>query len=761
MNVVIDNIPTELRNGREFWVPWRYQTKPGKSKPDKIPYRWNANGRASSTDPSTWTAFDNAMRCAAVRGYDGIGIVLSDADPYTAVDLDNCVDDAGTLTDAAKEIVEWFASYSEITPSGRGLRIIVRGKFAGKGRNACGTELYCRGRFVTITGNHLPSTPTTIAENQAAVDWLLAKLAPAKKHRAKSGTRPDQDALAARCWASIQQCPDAISGEGGHNATLRAACECYRFGLDNDHAADVLRRFNEEKTGSEQWTEDELQHKLDSASQLVAQAGETGSRIKSVADRKNPLELARGFIAESYHHPEHVKIISTGGESYEFNGSHYQVIEPAAQRQRLYAYAEPLEVSVKRGGGFEIEPFKPTSRDIDNITDALNAVTYRKAQSPAWLTGGESMADPAQLIVAQNGVFVLDNAKLVKVSNPTPRLFTTNALDYGLNQNAVPALGWFQFIEDIFEDDQQQIQLLQEWAGLLLTSDTSLQKMLLLIGPPRSGKGTVARVLARMIGVANVCAQTLAGLGTNFGLWPLVNKTLLIISDARLSGRTDQAIVTERLLSISGEDLLTIDRKNREAVTLKLNTRIMLLTNELPKLVDASGALSNRFLILSLRKSYLGAEDTTLTNRLLDELPGIAYWALEGLTRLQDEKRFTVPAASDAIRQELSDLASPVSAFLRDCCKVRPGLSVSVTNAFIAWQIWCGEQGRREHGTAATFGRDLRSAVPGLGMRQLRSGDARHREYEGVGVSLATQAAVDAEVARRQSDQDRRERAYV
>src|SRR4029079_19800526 len=130
------------------------------------------------------------------------------------------------------------------------------------------------------------------------------------------------------------------------------------------------------------------------------------------------------------------------------------------------------------------------------------------------------------------------------------------------------------------------IETLQEFAGYSLTGETRLQKIPLLLGPTRSGKGTIVRVLTAMLGAANVCAPTLSGLATNFGLWSLIGKQLAIISDARLSGRTDQATVVERLLAISGEDSITIDRKNMAPITQRLTTRIWILTNELPRLSD-------------------------------------------------------------------------------------------------------------------------------------------------------------------------------
>jgi hypothetical protein len=111
-----------------------------------------------------------------------------------------------------------------------------------------------------------------------------------------------------------------------------------------------------------------------------------------------------------------------------------------------------------------------------------------------------------------------------------------------------------------------------------------------------------------------------AALGANFGLQAPHGKRVAIISDARLGGRADQQAIAERLLSITGEDAVTIDRKYRDARTDRLQTRFLILSNELPRLADASGALASRFIVLTLSESFYGREDLHLTDRLLAEL---------------------------------------------------------------------------------------------------------------------------------------------
>lgn len=287
-----------------------------------------------------------------------------------------------------------------------------------------------------------------------------------------------------------------------------------------------------------------------------------------------------------------------------------------------------------------------------------------------------------------------------------------------------------KFLHDIFEGDTQQIDLLQEWFGYCLTQDTRYHKMLLMIGPKRAGKGTIGRILTPLVGEANVAAPTLGGLAGTFGLAPLIGKSLAIVPDARLSGRTDQSIIVERLLSISGEDAQTIDRKHKPHVFTRLPVRFMLLTNELPKLIDASGALTSRFLILTLKKSHLGAEDHGLEAKLLEEVPAIARWAIEGLKELIQADRFTTPDAAANLREEFDDLGSPISAFLRDWCHAEG--SVAAKDAFDAWTVWAKQNGIKNAGDAATFGRDLRAVLPHVSLTRPRLNGVQVRTYEGL-----------------------------
>ncbi len=322
----------------------------------------------------------------------------------------------------------------------------------------------------------------------------------------------------------------------------------------------------------------------------------------------------------------------------------------------------------------------------------------------------------------------------------TPKLFTTAALDFDFDPEAPPPAAWLAFLADLWPLDSDAINTLAEWMGYLLTPDTRQQKILLLVGPKRSGKGTIARVVRELVGPANVGGPTLASLATNFGLWPLLGKSAAIISDARLSGKTDSAIVIERLLSISGEDSLTVDRKNLEPLTCKLPTRLMILTNELPRLSDTSGAMASRFLVMRLQKSFYGREDHDLLDKLLPELPGILLWAIQGWHRMHARGRLLQPPSGLGMIDELEQLTSPIGSFVRECC-VTQSLQDEVPRRelYASYVEWCKRQGKGHVDDEVVFGRGVRAAIPRLKDVQRRDDQGRVRCYQGVRLKTTTE----------------------
>ncbi|MGI5195570.1 DNA primase family protein [Streptomyces sp. CA-288835] len=419
-----------------------------------------------------------------------------------------------------------------------------------------------------------------------------------------------------------------------------------------------------------------------------------------------------------------------------WNGTCWREIDEAQVRKAMY---ERLEHAVYRAptkdGQTEERDWAPTKPKISNLLDALGSITLlpTDTDAPAWLDStAASEPDGGPIVACENGLLRIRDRALLP---HTPEFFNLVSVPFPYNP-AATAPEWEHFLSEVWPDDPDAITALQEWFGYILSGRTDLQKILLMVGPSRSGKGTIARVLKALVGKKNLAGPTLAGLGTNFGLSTLVGKSLAIISDARLSG-SDNSQVVERLLTISGDDTIDVDRKYREQWTGKLPSRLMILSNELPHFGDSSGVIANRFILLSMRVSWLGREDPTLTDRLIAEMPGILNWALDGLARLQQTGRITEPASSRDAVTTMRDTASPTSAFVRERCTTGPTCSVPVDTLWTVWREWAEDNGVRP-GTKQVFGRNLLSVIPQL--NRTRPRDAYGRQvatYSGIALNVS------------------------
>jgi len=160
MTVDADAIPAPLRDYPQ-WVCWRAKERDGKMT--KIPIDPQTGSFASVSDPETWSLYEVAL--GASEAEDGLGFVFTEDDPFVGVDLDDCRED-GELTEWAEDIVERLDSYTEVSPSGTGVHVLIEGMIPSTKSRSGSVECYDSARFFTMTGDHLSGTPTSIEERQ-------------------------------------------------------------------------------------------------------------------------------------------------------------------------------------------------------------------------------------------------------------------------------------------------------------------------------------------------------------------------------------------------------------------------------------------------------------------------------------------------------------------------------------------------------------------------------------------------------------------
>jgi putative DNA primase/helicase len=776
-------IPAALRE-RPQWVCWKYITRGGKQT--KCPINARGGGRADSTDPATWASFDEVVAAWKRGGYAGIGYVFAADGPYAGIDLDGCIDDAGNIVSAARQIIDSLNSYTEISPSGRGVKVFIAGRkpdgVGCKSKAITGfkeSEVYDRDRFFTVTGQRVPDTPAGVEDRQTALDALCIRLWPKKRPPHLNGTiaaagfSGDDEALIQRAGAAKNGdrfkklwAGDTSLHADDHSGADQALCNLLAFWTGKD-AARIDRLFRRSGLFRDKWDEKRGEHTygqktIDCA---IADCNETfsprrrspprseasassdapgdGDELLVPLGQKDPatgrlvlsprrtLPTAEAYAREFNQHADGRTLHGYGGLLMEWRGNRYCQVEEEWLKQRLQPWLHKAlrYVLNKQTGEMELVDFESNPTTVRQALDTIRAFVHLPAStvSPSWLSGGKERPPALELLPCKSLNLHIPTGRVLA---PTPALFTINALDFDYDPNPEPPERWIKFLEQLFGDDLESVELLQEWMGYCLTGDTSQQKMLLLVGPRRSGKGTIGRIVTRLVGAGNVVGPTTSSLAGNFGLQPLIEKSLAIVSDARFGG-DNVGTVVERLLCISGEDTLTIDRKFLGSVSMKLATRFMFLTNELPRLNDASTALAGRFLVLRLSNTFYGTEDVTLTDQLLAELPGILLWAIEGWKRLRARGRFIQPKSGEDAIRDMEDLGSPVGAFIRDRCVVGVGHRAWVDNLYDAWKGWCEQDGRNAVSTKQAFGRDLMAAAPGVARRR---GTGMVSFYEGIGL---------------------------
>ena len=203
--------------GNRF-VGWRWETRNG--RPTKPPVR-PTGAYADSTDPASWCSLDEAIAVAERPGFDGMGFVLDAIrDGIVGVDLDGCRDPStGGVEGWATGIINGLLSYTEVSPSGTGVKILVRAdpvpRFAankvvihkanGSGKDQA-VEVYTTGRYFCLTGQILPGVPDEIVENTEAVEKLAHWIAKQAGAGPTSDTCGDLPRLSSTCSTATPCC---------------------------------------------------------------------------------------------------------------------------------------------------------------------------------------------------------------------------------------------------------------------------------------------------------------------------------------------------------------------------------------------------------------------------------------------------------------------------------------------------------------------------------------------------------------------------
>lgn len=419
-----------------------------------------------------------------------------------------------------------------------------------------------------------------------------------------------------------------------------------------------------------------------------------------------------------------------------WNGSRYRALKPDDVRPMISQYLSHFAEfkGEDENGNPVYEPFKVRDVRIVEMVKSVKDMCHIDSEilDPCWLGkphDESDLPDPREVVCCKNGLLDIARRELMP---PTPAFYSFNNTEIIYDPEAPKPSTWLKFLNDSLDKESQL--LLQQWFGYCLVQDTRLQKMLMVVGQPGSGKGTAMSILRRLVGDSSCCAMSFERFDANFGLQNALGKSLMIFPDARQNAKFDiKGSAIGALLSITGEDEIQIDRKNREPITKALNTRVVIVSNDVMQLTDRSKALSRRILWIKF-PGHEGESDPNLKSKLFKELSGILNWAIDGWAMVRETGGFIQPKSAEVLKDSFEEQSSDIASFIDDMCIIGPDQSVEKVELVNHWNAWRISKGYRKMGEA-TFGKLLSSAVMRLGTAKPRSsGGGRRRLYTGVGL---------------------------
>jgi len=323
-----------------------------------------------------------------------------------------------------------------------------------------------------------------------------------------------------------------------------------------------------------------------------------------------------------------------------------------------------------------------------NYTEGLVSAVTRLARDKAYVRP-DSWNQNKDVVVFKDGVLAL-NAVDAYGRNGTrdhsPEHYVTSKLPFNYDPRAT-CPNWYRFLRERFSPEVRC--LLQEFAGICLTTDNSYEIALWLVGPPATGKSTVIEAFEAILGER---ADTLdiSDLGERFGLARIPGKTLLTATE-QPSDYIKQLNLLNKI--ISGE-FVDAEQKFERGERVRSRAKILWGMNELPTVRQPENGIWRRIQVIEF-PPRTGQIDPTLKQRILQEAPGILAWAVRGLLRLRRRGRFVIPESVQAATQEYHSENDVPRMFIEECLVVTQDATKNIKagDLYESYRHWCARNG--------------------------------------------------------------------
>lgn len=744
-------IPAELR-ALPNWVVWKRELDK-KGKPTKVPYCARTHRNASTTNPLTWSTFEDAVEALGDRAdYGGIGFVFDPESGIFGFDADHLRDkDTGEIDPEARAWLDQFATYTEVSPSGEGVHAIGYGTLPGPGKKRSPFEVYDQARFFTMTGQRLDDYPATLVRVNGPLAELWELLAkgggeiPDGTPQAITGkpkltdagvvekaSNASNGAAFRALWAG-----DTSAFGGDDSGADMSLCNRLAFYCGCD-AAQMDRLFRDSGLMRGKW--DERRGRTTYGQKTIAEAIRITTSVYDGTGGAAPLyvkmgdgtyrntltgEVLQELPEETEEGGEEAgteeetlaqagpnltdlgnaqRLVARYGDGLRYvpewgwlswNGAHWQRDATGAAERAAWKVSQDLfreARKLRKMGQTKRATSMAAWAFTSEKSSRISAMVYQAHFNPAIVARTDQFDADPWMFTCSNGVINLKDGNL----RPPERA------DYATQASAVAydpvasAPTWAAFLEKVLPDADVRA-FVQRFAGYTLTGSTEEQCVAFLYGYGSNGKSTLLGLMQQVLGsfATHTPPETLMikqqGGGIPNDIAALAGKRMVTTIEVEDGKRLAESLIK----SLTGQDLITARFLHKEFFTFRPAFKVWLAANHKPIIRGTDYAIWRRIHLIPFDVQITEAErkaDPGFAARLSSELPGILRWCVEGCAAWLSGG-LQPPEAVQKATREYRDEMDLIGPFIEECCALGSGKEALAGALYQSYVAWCQENG--------------------------------------------------------------------